>query len=491
MAAGSNKERLDKKSADYEAMFDYQENIADILKGQTAMTKAGVRYLPAYPDETDAEYQFRLKYARFTNVWRDMAEGLAAKPFEREIQFDETETVDERFKELSDDVDGSGHNMTIFAMDYFFYAIAYSVDYLFVDYPKVPLAVGADGKPITRSVADEQALGIRPYWSRISCRNVYEVQTKLVQGKELITYIRIFEPAHAGTNDRFREMIMNTVGVASYVIWEWNVNAKDYVILENGPITIGYIPIVPLMTGRRIGKSFQSYPPLKDASELQITLYRAESNLEVTKVYAAYPMLVGVGVKPTIGPDEKPARLIRGPGIALYAPMSGSGHATDWKFIEPGGQTLAFLQSDCDKLKQDLRELGKQPLTVTSGNLTTITTAVAAGKAKSAVKAWATGLADALTMAYWFTSLWMGLGDDAAPSVVVYQEFDEFIEPGTDVNALIQMKNAGLISLDRFWAEMRRRNILSVDFNPEAERTALLADVPNVEDNQPENRPPQ
>lgn len=468
MAANvSEKERLEAKSADYAAMIDYWNTVSDIFQGQEAIVKAGVRYLPKFPKEEQINYDFRLQLAKFTNIFRDMVEGLASKPFEQEIQLTEPANPPEQLTEFIDDVDGSGNNISVFSMDTFFNGIGYSIDWIFVDYPKT------DTKR-QRSQAEEKALGLRPFWSHILCTNVYEVKSAIINGKEMITYFRMFEPANGKHPNQFREMFMDDAG-ARYIVWQLDEEGKDYRIFENGLISIGLIPVAPMITGRRKGKAWQFYPAMKDAADLQIKLYRAESNLEHTKTCAAFPMLVGQGVKPKeTGGKIDP--IIVGPGVTLYAPSDGSGSSTDWKYIEPAGASLTFLKTDIQDTKQDLRELGRQPLTVASGNLTTITTAVAAGKAKSAVKTWGIGLTDCLTLSLYYTALWMKLGIE--PSVKVYDEYDDILEPGQDAQLLLTASGQGKLSTKTLWSEWQRRKILSSEFDPEKEKENILADVP-------------
>lgn len=477
----TQQKRLEAKSADYLVMESHWTKVNDILAGEDAMIKASERYLPMYPDEQTAEYKFRKECAKFTNVFRDITEALASKPFEQEITFRDDDVDNQSVKptpeleEFADDVDGSGNNITIFAMDTFFSGIAYSMDWIFVDYP--PVAAGA---PL-RTVADEKALGLRPYWTHVSCLNVYEIKSRMINGREVFTYFRIYEPSANGNEEQYREMFHDpATGTASFKIWRWSEAAKDFVQSDTGPITIGIIPMVPFVTGRRNGKSWQNYPPMKDAADLQIKLYRAESNLEVTKTFAAFPMLVGQGVKPE-RVSEQPGAAIKkqiiGPGITLYAPHTGQGAATDWHWIAPDAAILAWLSTDVKDTTQQLREQGRQPLTVSSGNLTVITTAVAAGKAKSAVKAWATGLADALTLACYYTALWFGQSE--GPSVHVFDEFDEFTGDGKDMDQLISMAGSNKLSDETLWEEAQRRKLLSSEFDPVREKERLLAQVPN------------
>jgi len=466
-----NSDRLEKKSPDWIYMSEFWDMVANITQGQKSIREKGEHYLPKFPDETQAEYDYRLSLTKFTNIYRDILEGLASKPFQQEIILtDADKTLPDQIASFIEDVDGSGNNITIFSMDTFFNGINNAIDWIFVDY-------SANETGVVRSQADEAAAGLRPFWSHVLASNVYEVRSKIIAGKEQLEYIRIFEP---GEVKAFREMERTGDGKAIYTVWKWNAKAEDYLIDKQGAITIGVIPMVPFVTGRRNGKSFKFFPPMRDAADLQIKLYQAESNLEYTKTVAAFPMLVGEGVAQEYvgqGADKKAKRLVVGPGTVLYAPPNGQGVNGTWKYISPGSAELTFLKADVADIKQDLRELGRQPLTANSGNLTVITTAVAAGKSKSAVKTWGVNLTDTLTLALYYTALWYGL-TDYEPSAKVYDEYDDFLDPGADISSLITMANQGKLSMETLWSELKRRNLLSKEFNAEKEKLALLAETP-------------
>ena len=127
---------------------------------------------------------------------------------------------------------------------------------------------------------------------------------------------------------------------------------------------------------------------------------------------------------------------------------------------------------------RQLRELGRQPLTAQSGNLTTVTTQVAAGKSKSAVRQWAILLKDALENAMLLTCKWLGI-DPATydPDVSVYIEFDEFLD-GKDLDTLNTAREKRDISQLTYWDELQRRNVLSPDFKADLEAQRLLDEIP-------------
>ena len=125
---------------------------------------------------------------------------------------------------------------------------------------------------------------------------------------------------------------------------------------------------------------------------------------------------------------------------------------------------------------QQLREVGRQPLTASSSNITVITAAVAAGKAKSAVKAWAYKAKDTLENALLITAMWMNTEYD--PTVHVFAEFDDWME-GEDLDTLDSARERGDLSHETYCEEMQRRGVLSSNFTIERERKRLLTEIPS------------
>jgi len=480
-----------KRSPDSAAMLDYWDLTDNIVDGIGALRLAGEKWMPKFADEQDKDYQFRLKSTKLTNVYRDTVEGLASKPFQQEVDLIEGDDngtkiiVPDAIKEFTENVDGSGNNLTIFAGATFFNGINSAVDWIFVDHPP------AD--PTIRTQAEEKAASIRPYWSHVLGRNVLEPRSKMIGGKEVITYVRLFEP---GRPDHVRVFERGDDGIVRWELFEKTTNWRD---MEGGQtqffpvqgdggagvVTIGVIPLVPFITGRRDGRTFKLFPAMRDAADLQIELYLQESALKWNKQLGAYSMLTGDGVKPQMEADgTTPKKIATGPGRVLYAPSDGNGNSGSWKFIQPDAQVMKFLADDVKETIAQLRELGRQPLTAQSGNLTVITTAVAAGKAKSAVAAWALMLKDALENAMSITAKWMAM-NDYKPKIYVYTEFDEFLD-GKDLDTLDADRDRGDISQETLWEEKKRRGVYGSEFTADRERErldeeeqALLAKQPN------------
>lgn len=474
-----------KRSKDSAAMVPYWNLTDDLIDGAEAV-KMNDAYLPRFPNENSDTYKLRSCLTKYTNIYGDIVEGLSSKPFEEEVQLvvAKDESLPQAITDFIEDVDGASNNLTVFAGGTFFSGINSAIHWIFVDYPQV------DPK-LVRTVADAKAQSIRPFWSHVLGRNVLDARSEVVGGSEQLKYVKIFEP---GEPNHVR--IFERVGTV--VTWElWHetdkvdpVTQSKYRLLNGGTLSISRIPMVPFITGRRDGRTFKVRPPMRAAADLQIELYQQESGLKYIKNLAAYPMLAANGLNPATGPDGKPLPLEIGPMRVLYGKPDNMGNHGSWEILEPGAQSMTFLAKDIDTTTQNLRELGRQPLTAQSGNLTVITTAVAAGKAASAVGAWALLLKDTLENALVITAEWLGVQYD--PQVNVYTEFDNFAENDTDKATLLEMRKNGDLSQETLWHEMKRRGVLHPEFDKSEENERILDETPGdgEDDDLPEDKDP-
>ena len=261
-------EDVSKRSEDNQAMLSYWDKTDDIMGGIDAMRQSGETRLPKFPDEKQIEYDFRLQNTEMTNIYSDVVEGLASKPFEEEITI---EDKNKSFEEFCENVDGSGNNLTQFAAVTFFNGINSAIDWIFIDYPNL--------KPgQIRSKAEQERAGIRPFWSRVIARNMLEAKTKIINGSETLIHCRILEP---GKPMKVREFKRNDAGLVNWTVYTKNENSKTGMMIEDGDegfLTIGVIPLVPFATGRRLNKGFNFRPALKAAVDLQVELYQKKAH---------------------------------------------------------------------------------------------------------------------------------------------------------------------------------------------------------------------
>ncbi len=473
-------ETPDTTSSDYDSMQSFWR-MTDAIMGGAGSMRAIKSYLPRFPDEPEQRYEFRRRNAKFTNIYRDIVENLAQRPFAKQLTISD-ENISDEMMQFAKDVDGRGNHLHVFAGEVFFAGINSAIDWIMVDY----------SKEISDNATREQErkTGARPYWVRYPAQNVLAAYTDMINGAEEFVHVRLHEfvTDRAGFSEQSIERVRvlnrekqddGTYAPATFEVYQKSEDSgkiKEWISVEGpSPVSIGIIPIVPFITGRRLGNSWRLHPPMRDAAELQIELYQQESGLKHIKELTAFPMLAGNGVQPATGADGIPVAVPVGPHSVLYAPPGDNGSGS-WSFIEPGAQSLKFLADDIKETARELRELGRQPLTAQSGNLTVVTTAFAAQKGNAAIQAWALNLKDSLERAFAFTALWLRLDDQ----VVVNVDTDFDLGFGDDDSfghvLSIGTGETPLISREAVLHEAKRRNILDRDYDGDADLDKLMSE---------------
>ena len=500
-------------SSAYDAMVSYWKMVSDILGGAPSMRaaigsnqrlssgpaipvanliqlnasgRAGPQspYLPQFPNETDGDYARRRRHAPFTNIYGDISRHLTAKPFSKELQL--SEDTDELFLYMSEDVDGQKNSLHVFARDVFKQSVDKGIHWVFVDFPRSSL---------NATLADERETGARPYWISIPAERMLAVYSDFVAGVETIVHARIYEPMTKRVNysetvvERIR--ILNraqdesgSYGFPTWELWEQVESSdkkKSWLMVDGGAMTLPVIPLQPFICGERYA-GWLVDPPLSDLAYMQIEEFQQESNLKNIKELTAFPMLAGNGVSAPTGADGSPVAVPVGPRAVLFAPPNSDGSAGNWTFIEPTAASLTFLQSDIERIRTEMRDLGMQPLA--TANLTVVTTANISMKAHNQVQAWALGLKDALEQAWIYTAMWVGQ-PDAEIEVKVHFDFGVSLEAGTEIDGLLKAQTANVISKQTTFDEFKRRGILSDEVTYADEEERLAAQQSN-EDLSPE-----
>ena len=480
-------------SGDYEKMSPYWKMVKTITGGKRAMEKAGEEYLPKFSEEADREYKMRLKHIRFTNVFGDILSVLASKPFQEQVKL--TEETDNALEEFAEDVSGSAESLHVFLGNVFDLALRDGITWILVDYTQ--------GIPDDVTVAQEQELGARPYWCIYEALDVISVRSRFAGGVEMLTEVRIRE--REIEPDGFSEKATDRIRIFRHdpgmkPTWEtWikvdrkagsNVAGEEEWVIEQEQTTLDLekIPMVPVILGRRIGKSWALEPPLRDAAELQIELYQQENGLKNIRNMTAFPMLAANGIEPPTGEDGNPSTMTVGPSAVLWSGVApDGGRPGNWAYVEPSGQSLQFLREDIKDTIKELRELGRQPLTAQSGNLTVITTAFAASKGNTAVHSWVGLLENSAIAMMQCTADWLDM-PDAEVGIEIFSDFD--IGLGNDESFKFVLELAGgeeqMISRDAVIAEAIRRGILSANYDADEDAEKILR---SVENEGPENDP--
>ena len=471
---------------------DYLMMVKSIMGGITAMREGRETYLPKFESEEFLSYDKRVDNACMTNVFADIVENISQKPFKEKTTLTEDST--EVLTEFAEDLDGRQTNLHSWAAMMFESALVDDMTWTLIDYTQ--------GIPEGASVAEERAMGARPIWVHYLSCDVLAVYSEVVAGKEQLTEVRLRETdlEHDGFAEKevqYIRVFRHPPGQAqpTWELWKEKVDghaAADGWEIAVPPTTlnIDVIPMVPVIFGRRRSTSWIVKPPLRDAAHLQVELYQKENGLKNVRNYTAYPMLAANGMEPAVGEDGEPQEIITGPNAVLYGGTSDQGGGS-WAYLEPAGHSLTFLRDDIKDTIKEMRELGRQPLTAQSGNLTVITTAFAAQKGNTAIQAWVRMLEESLERMFEITAKWLNMGDYKA-EVSVYDDFD--LGLGDDASFEQVLKLAAppepLISRPAVLEEAKRRGIIRATYDIEEDLEELLKQYETMEQEQePELEP--
>lgn len=473
-------------STDYDWAKPKWDMVDAILGGTDAMRAAGEAYLPKPLNESETDYEYRRANAKFTNIYADVINTLSAKPFDQELTVEAE--ASEAFKAAAEDIDGRGNNLHVFASQVMFGGVNKGIDWILVDYPAT--------RP-NLTLADQRRGGIRPYWVRIPAERMLAVYTATINGREEVVHARIREDEtyRDGWLETSVQRVrvfdrapvydeQNTItgwGSAIYQVWQAKKSTRQrtgsqWEKIDEGPITIGVIPLARFIAGRRVEGSWRIMPPMQDVADLQVAHYRLENQLWYATEMAAFPMLAANGVQPPVDASGKVQAVPVGPKTVLYAPPFGdTGAHGEWTFIEPEASSLEFLAKYLEAIESQMREIGRQPLMGSAG-ITVVAAAFASQKANSLLQAWALGLKDTLEQALVLTAKW--LNEANAPSIAWNIDDLDVGLQGDDGSAdLLEMRKNGDLSQETLWAEMRGRGKLSPDFDPDKERERLAEEA--------------
>jgi hypothetical protein len=483
-------------------MSPYWDMIRSILGGAQAMREAGTKYLPRFQAETKQQdpsgvvfdpYELRRTTAPFTNIYEDIIRSLASKPFSQELNM--KEGTPPKYTKLAENIDGQGNNLHAFARETFELGIHNAFTFIFIDFPKAKVAAG--GRPL--SVVEEQDLGLRPYWVQVPADRVLAIYSDFVDGIEVVTHARIYEPTIVldGYVERLvdRVRVLNRLpvawdeagkpaayGPATWEIWELVINKTtdtgSWVLVEDGVFTIGFIPLVRFATGKRLGRSYQYNPALRAVAEMQIDEFQQESNLKNIMELTCFPMLSGRGVNRPESSD--PPSIGVGPRMVLYGGVTSDGQQGEWKYLEPGGASVKVVMEHLNETRTNMHDLGMQPMI--ESNLTVITTGQVAVKANSALQAWTFLFKDALEQAWKITALWWL--DKFEPEVNIYTDFAAIIADPTQMTTLVAMRSNKDLSRNSIINAAIRFDLLPSDFDIDKNESELAEEQQGLQGEQ-------
>jgi len=445
-------------------------SIVDALWGGTeSMRAAGRKFLPQMPDEPQAAYRARLMQSVLTNVYKDTIEKLVSKPLKQPVTL--KDDVPETIQAFRANIDGQATDLDVFTRQVGESALNHGLTHILVDYPQ------AD--PNT-SVLEERQQDIRPYAVHYNATQVIGWKSEVRNGRRHLTQVRILEDTFEDVGEFeqarvLRVRVLEPGFYRTYELKEVSDGQQDWVLVDSHTVmaagqVLDYIPWVTVYSDKR--GYMVGGPAMMDVAYLNITHWQSDSDQRNILHIARVPILFGSG----LGDEESIIKLSVGSTTFIKGQIS-----SDLKYVEHSGKGIEAGQKDLEVLTERMASLGLNMLArkpVTSNSQTATARSLDQSEADSPLSMFARELESALESVFDYFGQFLGLGPDSGGSVELFKDFSLTQRDVDDIKELGQMRARGDISQLTYWQELKRRNLLSDDFDAETEIDLLDLESP-------------
>ncbi|ATS92196.1 portal protein [Stenotrophomonas phage DLP4] len=466
MADGpSKKPTVATPSGAYLRMQPRWKMIDALLGGTETMRAAGKEYLPQYDNESNKNYETRLERAVLLNMTEQTLDTLAGKPFREQIVLGDDVAAD--FQDMSEDIDMQGSNLQSFARAWFREGWAKGLSHVLVEHPTPEEQVDEAGLPVARTLADDRSQGLRPYWVHIKPECLIAAYAAVVNGKEVLTHVRIKETSVERVG--WEEMLVERVRVLEPGIWQvWAPDEKgeEWHIESEGTTSLDFIPLVTFYAGKRSGL-MECKPPLIDLAHLNVEHWQSKSDQRNVLTVSRFPILAAAGVpsdqKITVGPNN----------FLTTEDVQGK-----WYYVEHTGAAIAAGQTDLESLEDQMATYGAEYMRKQPGDETATGRALDSAESSSYLASTVHDFQDCLEQAMKYTANWLGQGDGG--SVQVDSDVDLGEADAAELDTLNKARAQRDISRKTYLGELQKRGILSDDFDEEQDAEFLEEEAKNT-----------
>lgn len=489
-------------SANYEMMISSWSKIETLLGGTPAMRAAGTARMPKHQNEHTDAYTERLNTASLLNVTKLTLDMWTGKPFGDPVTV--SEDVNPRLKTWLPNIDLQGNTMSVFARNWFREGVAKAFAHVLVDAP----TKGAD----VASLLDDERTGARPFLNFIPPENLIAMETRLVDGQEVVTHARIFEreTVRVGfaeeTIDRIREFnrilpeesMLNLAGMEvmrdlvldgrlsqedmmqqqffEIGVWVtvWRKKPKqdqrddDEWEIETGPTKLDdrmdEIPIVTYYVDK--DATLLGKPPLEDLADLNINWWQSNSDQNSILTVSRFALLA------LSGGDEEEAIMEIGPRRLLFTPDPRG----KFYYVEHNGLAIQAGRDQLKDLEDAMAHYGAEFLRRRPGRETATARALQSAEATSPLEDAAMRFNAAMAQVKALLSKWGNLDDTG--TITVAQDFEPIGLADSGLEFLDKARERGDLSKKDHFEEMRLRGVLRQEFDLVANDTALKAEPP-------------
>lgn len=465
MSLPAQKPDVNTPNAQYECMVEAAELPRTLMGGTVAMRAAGTKYLPQEPNEEDAAYRNRRDRSFLYNAYGRAVRSLTGKLFSKGLKL---EKVPKDLEDLCNDIDLGGRDLTRFVRDVFEDAWQPGLAFILIDCPSAEL--DADGNPVQESVEDQKNKNKRPWWIHVRQENVINWEITSVNGVETLTRVQIREVDQVPDGEWGFAAVeqVRVLYPGRWEIHQQDPTTKEWKVVRRGTTSIDFIALVPVYTGRTA--CMCARPPLEDLAWTNALHWQSSSDQRHILHIARVPILFGAGFA-----TETTAQT-----ISVSRMIKNSDPNAKLSYVEHTGKAIEAGRVDLQDIEDRMTVLAMEPLMPRTGNTTATAKAIDTAEAASALECMAGDLEDCIELALQYTDRWMSGTGENIGSVEVDYDFKLSMQDAKVMDVLIAARKGKDISRIAFLAELQRREILSEEYNAEADQALLDAEAPTL-----------
>jgi hypothetical protein len=384
---------------------------------------------------------------------------------------------------MMEDVDGQGTGFAVFARTVFKTAVDKCFSHVLVDMPS--MMPNEDGS--ARTMEQDRTDGLRPHWIHIPPEHLIFAHSVTENGKEVLTHIRFREDVVEvdGWEEILRQRIRVMLRgqdeegnlVTGWQLWELQKTTRkkeEWIQIDAGIMDIDEIPLVTFYTNREgfmVGK-----PPLTDLAYLNVAHWQSSSDQRNVLTVARFPLLAASGALPDEANGEGQVQV--GPHSFLYTADA----AGKFYYVEHTGAAIASGRDDLKDLEEQMAGYGSEFMKKRPGNEGVTARVLDTSESLSSLQIWVIDFKDALENCLRLTAKWLGKDEDGGGSVLLDSDDIGLSEADSvHLDAIDKARKNRDISRKAYLEELKRRQVLSEDFDIEEDAMQLEDEAPSPE----------
>jgi hypothetical protein len=433
--------------------------MARAIMGGTEEMRQHERYLPKHPAESDGVYRQRIKKAFLDNFVGMAIEKANGKIFSQEIAVAD---LPPEIETLIENIDRQGRSLNAFIMDVSAQAFCDGISFAMVDMPRKP-----EGAV---TLAEEQALGLRPYAVHVKPSSVLETLSEMIGGVETLTRVRIKEcvsvpDAEWGYTEIEQVRVWyKESGLVRWELYRQGGEFKAWVMVDQGFTTFKNIYLIPFYTNRT--GFMEGLPPFQNIAESTVEHWQWKSEHAHALSMCCFGMYTATGVPEEFAFQVGPAK-------------TQTCTSPDAKFgvLETSGEGVTLAENALKAIESRIESAGVSLRVENAGTVTATAAALDSDETNAGLKAVAHGFSNSIEqMVSAFAEI---LGVDIGNAEVEVND-DFGTKKGSDAG-LVELGKAralGDISRKQYLDTLLWRGELPEDFDIDANEEELSSEAP-------------